>query len=112
MKKDFKEKWMAMNNIFYVHVQYLIFNSLLMYYNLSEVSPSVVCGTTVLTQQSVVSVVCCLDTTVKTEIKFSVFFSRYHCCDKEKSFSIKAKRQPFSTLIRFRGSLKKCFTKQ
>ena len=85
---------MTMNNIFYVHVQYLIFNSLLMYYNLSEVSPSAVGGT------------------VKTEIKFSVFFSRYHCCDKEKSFSIKAKRQPFSILIRFRGSLKKCFTKQ
>lgn len=62
---------MAMNNIFYVHVQYLIFNSLLMYYNLSEVSPSVVCGTTVLTQQSVVSVVLTQQSRLKSSFQYS-----------------------------------------
>ena len=53
-----------------------------MFYNLSEISPSAVGGR------------------VKTEIKFSVLFLLYHCCDKGKSFSMKAKRQPFSILIR------------
>lgn len=65
---------MATESRFHVQSQYLIFDSLLIFYNLYEVSQSVAGGR------------------VKAEIKFPVFFALHHCCGKEKSLGIKAKR--------------------
>lgn len=65
---------------FYACAQYLISDSLLIVYNLSEVSQSVV------------------GDRVKTKIRFSVFFPQHSCYDKERSFSLKAGRQSLDFL--------------